>query len=280
MTNWVFSSARRTEPSHSNMYYALQNGGPAAWFFSYIVVVFGALCQAASFAEMASIQPIAGAQYYWTHVRSIITTPPRIPEKMHTDHANLQHLAPSSLKLFLTWLQGWITWTSYVSMIASAFNSNTVLLEATIQLEHPDYVNGGWHTTLIVFAGLAFSAFINIYVFRIVPWFELVAGILNICLFFIFLVVLWVISPRNSPEIFLVSNMSSGWDNYFVACNVGALSNIFLFISKIQTEGVSLTRLTKGIQALKASSTWAKKHAIPRKQCRRLCSGLLLLTVL
>lgn len=51
------------------MYYALQNGGPAAWLFSFVIVVFGALCQAASFAEMASIQPIAGAQYYWTHVR-------------------------------------------------------------------------------------------------------------------------------------------------------------------------------------------------------------------
>lgn len=52
------------------MYFALANGGPAAWFFSYIVVSFGALCQTASFAEMASIQPIAGAQYYWTYVRN------------------------------------------------------------------------------------------------------------------------------------------------------------------------------------------------------------------
>lgn len=136
------------------------------------------------------------------------------------------------MKLFLTWLQGWITWTSYVAMLASAMNGNTVLLEATIQLEHPDYVNGGWHTTLIVFANLAFCAFVNIYVFRIVPWFELLAGILNVCLFFVFLVVLWVMAPRNSPDIFLTSNMSSGWDNYFVSCNIGALSNIFLFISK------------------------------------------------
>lgn len=54
------------------MYFALANGGPAAWFFSYIIVSFGALCQTASFAEMASIQPIAGAQYYWTYVSGLM----------------------------------------------------------------------------------------------------------------------------------------------------------------------------------------------------------------
>lgn len=51
-----------------SMYYALLNGGPAAFLFNYIVVLVGALAQAASFAELASIQPVAGAQYYWTYV--------------------------------------------------------------------------------------------------------------------------------------------------------------------------------------------------------------------
>jgi hypothetical protein len=46
-------------------------------------VYAGALAQAASLAEMASIQPIAGAQYHWTH-----------------------HLAPERFKRFITWMQG------------------------------------------------------------------------------------------------------------------------------------------------------------------------------
>lgn len=50
----------------------------------------------------------------------------------------------------------------------------------------------------------------------------------------IYLVVLWVMSPRNSPNIFLVSNIASGWDNYFVAANLGALSSIFLFCGKLK----------------------------------------------
>lgn len=38
-------------------------------------------------------------------------------------------------------------------------------------------------------------------------------------------------APRNSVDIFLQTNVSSGWDNYFVSANLGALSNIYLFIS-------------------------------------------------
>lgn len=55
----------------SGMYYALLNGGPVAYLFNYIIVLVGVMAQAASFAELASIQPVAGAQYYWTYVSKI-----------------------------------------------------------------------------------------------------------------------------------------------------------------------------------------------------------------
>lgn len=102
-----------------------------------------------------------------------------------------------------------------------------------IQLTHPTYEPGGWHTTLIIFATMAFCSGVNLFAFRLVPWFELLAGILNVCLLFIFFVVLWVMSPRNSTDVFFESNVSSGWDNYFVAANLGALSNIFLFCCEL-----------------------------------------------
>ncbi|KAH6648505.1 amino acid/polyamine transporter I [Truncatella angustata] len=193
-----------------NMYFALANGGPAAWFFGYFIISFGALCQAASFAELASIQPLAGAQYYWTH-----------------------HFAPESSKLFLTWLQGWTTWIAYIALLASCMNGTTVIFEGLIQINHPDYSPGGWHTTCIMIAMLAFCAFVNMYCFRLVPWFELFTGILNVCLFFVILVSVWVMTPkRNSADVFLITNVSTGWEgNYFVSANIGALSNIFLYLS-------------------------------------------------
>lgn len=54
-----------------------------------------------------------------------------------------------------------------------------------------------------------------------------------VCLLLVFLVVLWVMSPRNSTDVFFERNVSSGWDNYFVAANLGALSNIFLFCCEL-----------------------------------------------
>lgn len=50
----------------TNMYFALYNGGPSAFVFSIIIVFFGACSQAASIGEVASIQPVAGAQYHFT----------------------------------------------------------------------------------------------------------------------------------------------------------------------------------------------------------------------
>ncbi|KAJ0107334.1 hypothetical protein J7T55_015800 [Diaporthe amygdali] len=191
-----------------NMYFALANGGPAAWVFSYLVVAAGVLCQVAAFSEMASIQPIAGAQYYWTW-----------------------HFAPQSLKRFLTWIQGWSTWAGYIALLASCLNGNTVILEGLIQLAHPEYKTGGWHTALIMIATVAFCAIINMYAFWLVPWFELLTGFLNVCMVTALFIVLWAMAPRNSADIFMQTNVSSGWGNYFVSANLGALSNIYLFIS-------------------------------------------------
>lgn len=55
----------------SSMYYAFLNGGPVAYLFNYIIVIVGVMAQTASLAELASIQPVAGAQYYWTYVRTL-----------------------------------------------------------------------------------------------------------------------------------------------------------------------------------------------------------------
>lgn len=69
----------------NSMYYAFLNGGPVAYLFNYIIVLVGVLSQAASFGELASIQPVAGAQYYWTYVNM---PPERIPRRSSWRLAN------------------------------------------------------------------------------------------------------------------------------------------------------------------------------------------------
>lgn len=66
----------------------------------------------------------------------------------------------------------------------------------------------------------------NMYSFKIVPWVELMAGILHVLLFVVFVVVLAVLGSRHIADfVFLQTNYeSSGWDNKFVSWNVGMLT--------------------------------------------------------
>lgn len=191
----------------SNMYYAMLNGGPAAYVFNYIICILGALSQAACFAELSSIIPIAGAQYYWTF-----------------------HFAPPKTKRFLTWIQGWSTWLGYISILASSVNVGAVTVEATVQLNSPNYVNGGWHTTLLVLALLSFYLAVNVWFFRAVPWFELACGLANIIFFLITIIALWVLSPRNPSDFLLTRTSLGGWDNDFLAWNIGLLTQVWQFV--------------------------------------------------
>ena len=61
---------------------ALYNGGPQAFAWGVLAVATGSMVQALSMAELAAIQPIAGAQYHWTDL-----------------------LAPERYRRFITWMQ-------------------------------------------------------------------------------------------------------------------------------------------------------------------------------
>lgn len=140
-------------------------------------------------------------------------------------------------------MQGWITWTAYVATFASSLNFGTAILEGLIELNYPDYEVTGWKTTLINLASLTVLTLVNLYAFRIVPWFELLSGVINVLLFLVFIIVFLVMAPKNSGDIVVTPNMSSGWDNYFISTQVGALSNIWLFIGRPASSHVSIKTL-------------------------------------
>ncbi|KAI6351600.1 hypothetical protein MCOR25_009833 [Pyricularia grisea] len=191
----------------TNTYLVMLNGGPRAWLFSFFFVAAGVACQAASFAELASIQPIAGAQYYWTF-----------------------NYAPPSIKVFLTWLQGWTTWLGYVSMLASNITGGVITLQGIINIAKPEWVPAGWQTTLMTLAYLLLCTAVNLWCFRVVPLFETISGILNALLFIVVVIIVWTMAPRNDMDVFLTKSTAGGWGD-FVSYNIGSISNLFLFIA-------------------------------------------------
>lgn len=121
-------------------------------------------------------------------------------------------------------------------------NGFVVLVEAGIAVNFPSYEVEGWKTFLIFLGQVCTLAAVNIWCWRLVPWFELLAGILNVVLFFIFIVALWVMAPRNDASFLMQKNVSSGWENYSVAWNIGILSAVWNFAGKLnlnspRTEG-------------------------------------------
>ena len=191
--------------------FALWNGGPQTFAWSMIIAYIGALSQAASLAEMASSVPIAGAQYHWTYV-----------------------LAPPSIKKFASWLQGWMTWFGWVAILAVIVNLNALILEAMVSLMHPTYVAETWHTACIMIATLLLFGLVNSlrWTFVFVPPLELVAGVLHVALFVLFIVVYLTMGTRNTTDfIFFHREIWSGWTNEFVSWHLGMLTTVSAFIS-------------------------------------------------
>ncbi|KAF7596487.1 hypothetical protein BBP40_001359 [Aspergillus hancockii] len=109
MSSWETQALNRTA--------VLTIGGSEALVWGIIIVIVGALAQCASLAEMASMQPIAGAQYQRTH-----------------------YWAPDSEKRFITWMQGWVAWFAWVSFLAGVANITATTIQGLAIANYPDYV--------------------------------------------------------------------------------------------------------------------------------------------
>ncbi|KAJ5592834.1 Amino acid/polyamine transporter I [Penicillium hordei] len=190
-----------------NLSTVLSNGGPEALAWGIVIVIFGAMTQSASLAEMASMQPIAGAQYHWTH-----------------------YLAPPSQRKFITWMQGWVTWFAWISILAGVANTTATMIQGLASVNYPEYEPKQWHITLIIIGMLVIEALMNMYTFWLIPWIEMLAGILHICLLIVFLVVFTALAPRHTPEfVFLHTQSTSGWAK-FPAWNIGLLTPVWGFV--------------------------------------------------
>ena len=101
-----------------------------------------------------------------------------------------------------------------------------------VALNDPSYVSKQWHTVLMIYAIVVTGMLINIFTYNLVPKIELLAGVLHVCLFVIFMVVLVVLGQqqRHTAEyVFTEQSVQSGWKDTFVAWNIGMLTCTWSF---------------------------------------------------
>jgi len=179
---------------------ALANGGTAGLFWNYIISAVGLGFVYASIAELGSMIPTSGGQYYWVAV-----------------------LAPRRARRYLSYITGWlcaITWQT--SIAGSAYFIGT-LAQALFVLNVPNYDFKRWHGSLLAIGYLFIVVLFNTVLARRLPLLEGIFVIIHMLGIIIF-IPLWILSPRSEGGSPLVDFYNpGGWSSNGVATLVGSV---------------------------------------------------------
>lgn len=114
-------------------------GGPAALIWGTIPVSLGQTILMLSLAEYTTIWPTAGGQQFYT-----------------------QRLAPARLAPFLSYIVGWAVLIGNISTSAGCAANSALIVQAFVEITHPDIVWKSWMTWLIYSAWLLIPWAINL----------------------------------------------------------------------------------------------------------------------
>ena len=127
----------------------LENGGPAGLIYGFLLTWMGVFSQALVMAELAAMIPLAGGQYDWVAV-----------------------LAPEKSSRYLSYLTGWTSVIGWQPNTCTTLFLASTLIQGLLIQNSPSYTPQRWHATLIGYAILAFSVFINTYLATSLPKIE------------------------------------------------------------------------------------------------------------
>jgi len=168
---------------------ALENGGPAGLVYGFLIAWTCTLSVYTVISEMASMAPIAGGQYFWVSM-----------------------LAPPGSKRFYSYITGWITTIAWISTLAVGAIFVGGMIQGMIILNHPNYIPQPYQATLLSWAVVAVSVFINTVVSKWLPKIEGFILIFHILGFFTVLIVVVSLAPHGSAsDVFLTSLNEGGW---------------------------------------------------------------------
>ncbi|KAF9077332.1 amino acid/polyamine transporter I [Rhodocollybia butyracea] len=202
------------------------NGGFAGLFWCFIVTVCCYATIVASLAEMESMAPTSGGQYHW-----------------------VSEFAPPQYQRLLSYASGWMSTLGWLASVAASVNVIGVEIEALVEVILPDFAFTGWQLTLVMFAFILITIVFNTYGARVLPKLEIVSLIGHLLGFFVVMIPLLVLCPKNTAfDVFVNFQDNSGYNNIGMAyltsqvtvmfCNLG--SDSVVHISE-EVEDASLT---------------------------------------
>ncbi|KAJ3493581.1 hypothetical protein NLG97_g4640 [Lecanicillium saksenae] len=186
---------------------AIINGGLPSMVWSVLWSFVGYIPIILSMAEMASMAPIAGAQYHW-----------------------VSEFAPESCQRILSYVTGWTSTLAWQAGNATGLFLVGTLVQCIILVNKPDYSFPNWHGTILAIATIAICVVVNIYGSKIVPYWQNAALGLSVAVYIAFLVVIWLRAPvASSREVWTDWKNSGGWPSTGLAVMVGQLPALTAF---------------------------------------------------
>ncbi|KAF2994340.1 hypothetical protein E8E14_003458 [Neopestalotiopsis sp. 37M] len=135
---------------------ALVSGGAPCLFYNYVLSFLCTVAVTCSLAEIASMYPTAGGQYYWVAA-----------------------LSPPSGRRFASYFTGWISLGAQMVFSASAAFAAGLQTQSLIILNDDSYVPTRWQGMLFYWAILACSLVLNIWGPKLLPHINIVAGVIH-----------------------------------------------------------------------------------------------------
>ncbi|KAK0336110.1 hypothetical protein LTR59_000865 [Friedmanniomyces endolithicus] len=182
----------------------LTDGGRAGlvWNVLWNIIGFGPIYL--SMAEMASMAPIAGAQYHW-----------------------VSEFAPDEYQRILSYISGWTSTIAWQAGNAQGLFLVGSLIQTMILINDDSYGFPSWQGTLLAFMAVLIAYTGVVYGAKVLPYWQNAVFVVHILAYLGYIIPVWVSSPRAThAQVWTEFDNGGGWNSMGLSVLIGQLSGI------------------------------------------------------
>ncbi|KAH8898932.1 amino acid transporter [Thozetella sp. PMI_491] len=205
ITYFGFTLQAAWEAAGLAIQFSLVSGGPASLVYGSLLVGIGTTLIALSLSEMASIDPVVGAQYRWS--------------------AQFAPAWPRFWGLF----QGWITVFAWMTTTAASLAYMAQGVQALAMLNYPEYIPQAWQATLLMWAFIVPPVVANLWFGYIINPLEWVGAIGHGVYWIASMITLGAMATKSSHSFVwgTLTHDVGGWEQPGIAFGIGLLPLAF-----------------------------------------------------
>ena len=217
-------------------------------FYGYIFAFIGSLATCLSLAEMASmwVKIVAPAFMEYADVNRQGTRSPApntsgwlfwrlLATPNFSVGSRVRFRSSLGILSFLTTSTGWVSCIGWQANTASGIFIQGTIIQGLITLNNPNYNPQKWQGTLLLYAVLLLTVFVNSVMARFFPALEGLILILHVLGFFAIMIPLLCLAPMSSSKfVFATLSNTSGYSNDGVSWFVGLISSALIFVGEFE----------------------------------------------